>query len=102
MPGSAINHQVKGRWAFRLLIRLATVVFAVLLYWLLGFIVDDLGNESIGVRAHIIRQARRGRYHLMGVHFSSLSPAHRRMLGQFLQTVRSPHELLAFETAAWS
>lgn len=58
-------------------------------------------RESLSVPARIVRQTRRGRYHLMGVRFSSLSPVHRRMLGQYLQTVRSPQELLAFETAAW-
>ena len=58
-------------------------------------------DEHLSVPARIVRQARRGRYHLMGVRFSPLPPGHKRMLGQFLQTVRSPQELLAFETAAW-
>ena len=58
-------------------------------------------DEHVAVPARIVRQIRRGRYHLMGISFSSLSLTHQRMLGQFLQTVRSPQELLAFETAAW-
>lgn len=58
-------------------------------------------DEHLAVPARIVRQTRRGRYHLMALRFSSLSPSHRRMLGEFLHVVRSPQELLAFETAAW-
>src|SRR5262249_16701527 len=34
----------KGPWMHRFLVHLFTVVLTVLLYWLLGFIVDDIGT----------------------------------------------------------
>ena len=36
--------QPKGPWLNRFVIRLFTVVLAVLVFWLLGFIVDDIGS----------------------------------------------------------
>lgn len=35
----------KGPWIHRFLVHLFTVVLTVLVYWLLGFIVDDIGNS---------------------------------------------------------
>ena len=35
----------KGPWMHRFLVHLFTVVLTVLVYWLLGFIVDDIGNS---------------------------------------------------------
>lgn len=34
----------KGPWMHRFLVHLFTVILTVLVYWLLGFIVDDIGN----------------------------------------------------------
>src|SRR5262249_10329073 len=34
----------KGPWMHRFLVHLFTVVLTVLIYWLLGFIVDDIGT----------------------------------------------------------
>lgn len=34
----------KGPWTHRFLVHLCTVILTVLLYWLLGFIVDDIGS----------------------------------------------------------
>lgn len=60
------------------------------------------GQESmVSTRALIVRQQRRGRYHLMGVRFSSLTPSHRHMISEFLREPPSPEEPQAFETAAW-
>lgn len=35
----------KGPWMHRFLVHLFTVVLTVLVYWLLGFVVDDIGNS---------------------------------------------------------
>src|SRR6266852_5921917 len=34
----------KGPWTHRFLVHLFTVILAVLVYWLLSFIIDDIGN----------------------------------------------------------
>ncbi|MBI3863279.1 MAG: FlxA-like family protein [Planctomycetia bacterium] len=42
MPETQLTH--KGPWTHRFLVHLFTVVLTVLVYWLLGFIVDDIGS----------------------------------------------------------
>jgi len=41
---SATHPAPKGPWTHRFLVHLFTVVLTVLIYWLLGFIVDDIGT----------------------------------------------------------
>ncbi len=38
------SQKAKGPWIHRATIRLLTVVFGVLIYWVLGFIVNDIGS----------------------------------------------------------
>ena len=42
---SAVQPTPKGPWIHRFLVHLFTVVLTVLVYWLLGFIVDDIGDS---------------------------------------------------------
>ena len=40
----AEKQQTKGPWVHRFLVRLLTVALAVLVFWLLGFVIDDIGT----------------------------------------------------------
>jgi hypothetical protein len=44
--GPAPKPRAKGPWFSRLAIKILTAVVAVLIYWLLGFIVKDIGNVA--------------------------------------------------------
>src|SRR5947209_6165691 len=59
---SATHPAPKGPWTHRFLVHLFTVVLTVLIYWLLGFIVDDIGTwpgpEYSAVEQRMLDQQR--------------------------------------------